>query len=132
MLASAHLLESNVEQHILIQCVDPFDGLPNVYFHTDLSDQVNKQDDLPVYLKQLAFEIINDIPADAIKMYTDGSKNEKVGTGSGIYIISNSNYMKIQRRNPDGCSVFRSKLIAINESLDYIATVTAGNEIDSN
>ncbi|GIY65323.1 reverse transcriptase domain-containing protein [Caerostris darwini] len=73
MVASAHLLESNVEPNN----VDPSDGLPNVHFHTDLSVQVNKQDDLPVYLKQLALEIINDIPADAIKMYTDGSKNEK-------------------------------------------------------
>ncbi|GIY21196.1 reverse transcriptase domain-containing protein [Caerostris darwini] len=39
MVASAHLLESNVEQLILVQCVDPFDGLPNVHFHTDLSVQ---------------------------------------------------------------------------------------------
>ncbi|GIX80968.1 reverse transcriptase domain-containing protein [Caerostris extrusa] len=76
MVASAHLLKSNVEQHILVQCVDPSDGLPNVHFHTDLSVQVNKQDDLSVYLKQLALEIINGIPVDAIKMYTDGSKNE--------------------------------------------------------
>ncbi|GIY28979.1 hypothetical protein CDAR_79141 [Caerostris darwini] len=56
MVASAHLLESKVEQHTLVQCVDPSDGLPNVHFHTDLSVQVNKQDDLPVYLKQLALK----------------------------------------------------------------------------
>ncbi|GIY10637.1 hypothetical protein CDAR_437291 [Caerostris darwini] len=62
-------------------------------------------------------------------MYTDGSKNEKGGTGSGIHIISNSIYMKIQRSNTDSCTVISSELIAINESLDYIATVTAGKEI---
>lgn len=90
---------------------------------------MNKQHDLPIYLKQLALEIINNIPADAVKVYTDGSKNERGGAASGIYIISDGNYTKIQRRNPDGCSVFRSELIAINESLDYIATVTAGKEI---
>ncbi|GIX80315.1 hypothetical protein CDAR_426611 [Caerostris darwini] len=41
MVASAHLLESNVEQHILVHCVDPSDGLPNLHFHTELSVQVN-------------------------------------------------------------------------------------------
>ncbi|GBM44185.1 hypothetical protein AVEN_257124-1 [Araneus ventricosus] len=88
----------------------PLVCLPGVCFHANLPVEVNKQKDHPTYLRQLALEIVNDIPVDAVKVYTDGSRNDSVCTGSGIYITTHNQELKIQRRNPDSCSVFRSQL----------------------
>ncbi|GBM03606.1 hypothetical protein AVEN_203177-1 [Araneus ventricosus] len=60
----------------------PIGGTACVFFHTNLPVQVNKQKDHPTYLRQLALEIINDIPVDAVKVYTDGSRNDSGCTGS--------------------------------------------------
>ncbi|GBN76490.1 hypothetical protein AVEN_209897-1 [Araneus ventricosus] len=90
---------------------------------------INKQKDHPTYLRQLALEIINDIPVDAVKVYTHGSRNDSDCTGSGIYITTHNQELKIQRRNPDFCSVFRSELIAIDEGLDSLSSFTCSNEI---
>ncbi|XP_035222122.1 ribonuclease HI-like [Stegodyphus dumicola] len=53
-------------------------------------------------------------------MYTDGNKLVNDSSGSGIYIRCRDQEIKIQRRNPDFCSVFRSELIAILEGLNSI------------
>ncbi|GBM91543.1 hypothetical protein AVEN_83470-1 [Araneus ventricosus] len=98
------------------------------FFHTNLPVQVNKQKDHPTYLRQLALEIINDIPVDAVK-YTDGIRNDSDCTGSGIYIKTHNQELKIQRRNPYFCSVFRSELIAIDEGLDSLSSFSCSNEI---
>ncbi|GFY30828.1 uncharacterized protein TNCV_3119881 [Trichonephila clavipes] len=90
---------------------------------------VNKQADLPAYLKQLALERIGDIPIDATQVYTDGSKYNNYLSGSGIYIKSQDHILRIQRRNPDGCSVFRSALIAIDEAIGSLASLLNGKEI---
>ncbi|GFY01853.1 RNase H domain-containing protein [Trichonephila clavipes] len=39
-----------------------------------MSAPVTKQDLIPAHLRQLALESINEIPCDAIKIYTDGSR----------------------------------------------------------
>ena len=62
-------------------------------------------------------------------MYTDGSKNDNDCTGSGIYIKYQDQVVKVQKRNPDFCSVFRSELIAINEGLDLLKSITHKSEI---
>ncbi|GBO19426.1 hypothetical protein AVEN_148983-1 [Araneus ventricosus] len=85
-VTSCNLITNTVEQHQLTQSIDPSVGLPGVFFHTNLPVHVNKQKDHLTYLRQLALEIINDIPVDAVKVYTDGSKNDGDCTGSGIYI----------------------------------------------
>ncbi|GFV40457.1 RNase H domain-containing protein [Trichonephila clavipes] len=69
--------------HSLSQIIDPSEGLDGVYFHVDLSIQVSKQKELPCYLKQLALERINNLPKDAVYMYTDGSKLGSDCSGSG-------------------------------------------------
>ncbi|GBL93784.1 hypothetical protein AVEN_166814-1 [Araneus ventricosus] len=107
----------------------PLGGSALCFFHTNLPVQVNKQKDHPTYLRQLALEIINDIPVDAVKVYTDGSRNDSDCTGSGIYITTHIQELKIQRRNPDFCSVFRSELIAIDEGLDSLSSFSCSNEI---
>ncbi|GBM84160.1 hypothetical protein AVEN_31233-1 [Araneus ventricosus] len=64
-----------------------------------------------------------------VKVYTDGSRNDSDCTGSGIYIKTHNKELKIQRRNPAFCSVFRSELIAIDEGLDSLSSFSCSNEI---
>ncbi|GFW97062.1 RNase H domain-containing protein [Trichonephila clavipes] len=96
---------------------------------TELPVHVNKQADIPSYLKQLALERIGDIPIDTVKVYTDGSRDDYYRSGSGIYIKSQDHILTIQRRNPDGCSIFRSELIAIDETLGSLTSLPNGKEI---
>ncbi|GFX14773.1 RNase H domain-containing protein [Trichonephila clavipes] len=56
-------------------------------------------------------------------MYTDGSKLGSDCSGSGIYISFRDQEIKIQRKNPDSCSVFRSELVAILEGLNSIESI---------
>ncbi|GFY22622.1 uncharacterized protein TNCV_2178831 [Trichonephila clavipes] len=53
-MVSFNLTIGAVEPHHLSQCLDPADDLDGVFFHPELPVHVNKQADLPVYLKQLA------------------------------------------------------------------------------
>ncbi|GFY26276.1 RNase H domain-containing protein [Trichonephila clavipes] len=106
--------KKRVEHSSLRPFVNPVEDLPVVYFHNELLSHTNKNSDVPEYLRQLALEIINDIPSDAILIYTDGSKDESNRTGSGAFIE------KLSRRNPENCSVLRSELIAIDEGLKSI------------
>ncbi|GFX53161.1 uncharacterized protein TNCV_361561 [Trichonephila clavipes] len=54
---------------------------------------------------------------DAVQAYKEGSRDDYYRSGSGMYIKSQNYILRIQRKNPDGCSVFRSELIAIDEAL---------------
>ncbi|GFW24407.1 uncharacterized protein TNCV_606531 [Trichonephila clavipes] len=105
-MVSFNLTIGAVEPHHLSQCLDPADDLDGVFLHPELPVHVNKQADLPAYLKQLVLESIGDIPIDAVQVHTDGSRDDYYRSGSGIYIISQDHILRIQRRNPDGCSVF--------------------------
>ncbi|GFX70621.1 RNase H domain-containing protein [Trichonephila clavipes] len=73
----------------------------------------------PELLRQLALEVINDIPDQALIIYTDGSRSDTGRAGSGIFSNTPGNDVKISIRNPDYCSVFRSELIAISGALDH-------------
>ncbi|GFV79159.1 uncharacterized protein TNCV_2613451 [Trichonephila clavipes] len=99
-MVSFNLTIGAVEPHHLSQCLDPVDDLDGVFFHPELPVHVNKQADLPAYLKKLTLERIGYIPIDAV-----------------------------QWRNPDGCSVFRSELIAIDEALGFFASRPYGKKI---
>ncbi|GFY28935.1 RNase H domain-containing protein [Trichonephila clavipes] len=109
--------------------IDPSEGLDGVYFHIDLSIQVSKQNELPCYLKQLALERINNVLKDAVHMYTDGNKLGCDCSGSGIYISFRDQEIKIQRKNPDSCLVFRSELVAILEGLNSIESLSQRYDI---
>ncbi|GFV76188.1 uncharacterized protein TNCV_4672771 [Trichonephila clavipes] len=76
---------SDVEPHSLKSCLSPVKGIPKVYFYFDLSNPVVKGVLIPDHLRLLALEIIDGIPSDAIRIYTDGSRLSG-RTGSGIYI----------------------------------------------
>ncbi|GFY10779.1 RNase H domain-containing protein [Trichonephila clavipes] len=99
------------------------------FFHVYLSIQAKKQKELPCYLKQLALDRINNVPMDAVHMYTDGSKLDSDCYGSGIYISLRCQEIKILRKSPDSCSVFRSELVAILEGLNFIEALPQLHDI---
>ncbi|GFW91552.1 RNase H domain-containing protein [Trichonephila clavipes] len=84
---------------------------------------VNKMSDHPELLKQLALEVIAGIPLDAAKIYTDGSKGETNTTGSGVLIELPGRIIKLQKRNADHASVFRTELISIMCGLSFINNI---------
>ncbi|GFW26184.1 RNase H domain-containing protein [Trichonephila clavipes] len=110
----------------------------------------NKLSDHPELLKQLTLEVIDGIPPDAVKIYTDVSKGKTNTTGSGVLIELFGRVIKIERRNGDHASVFRTELIAIlserhpihlqwvpshksllgNEVADDLAKVTTSDPMD--
>ncbi|GFW74227.1 uncharacterized protein TNCV_2524311 [Trichonephila clavipes] len=85
-MVSFNLTIGAVEPYHLSQCLDPADDLDGVFFHPELPVHVhvNKQTDLPAYLKQLALERIGDIPIDTVHVYTNGSRDDYNRSGSGI------------------------------------------------
>ncbi|GFU96210.1 probable RNA-directed DNA polymerase from transposon BS [Trichonephila clavipes] len=85
MLIICSYPSSHIEPHSLKSSLSPSEGLPGVHFHFNMSSPVTKQDLIPPHLRQLALESINEIPCDAIKIYTDGSRLHD-RAGSGIYI----------------------------------------------
>ncbi|UYV85154.1 hypothetical protein LAZ67_X004755, partial [Cordylochernes scorpioides] len=113
-------LKYKVEKNYLAEKISPCKPLQNVIFNATLNEPTNKQYQNPEYLKQLSLEIINNIPINAITIYTDGSRDELGHTGSGCLIKTTNGIEKMNRRNPDFCSVFRSELIAIYEALKSI------------
>ncbi|GFU46703.1 RNase H domain-containing protein [Trichonephila clavipes] len=62
------------------------------------------------------------MPVDDVQVYTDGSRDN-------LHQIARDHNLSIQRRNPGGCSFFRSELIAIDEALDSLAPLLNGKEI---
>ncbi|GFW02293.1 uncharacterized protein TNCV_2384161 [Trichonephila clavipes] len=128
-MVSFNLAIGAEEPHHLSQCLEPADDLDGIFFHPELPVYVNKQTDLPACLKQLALERIGDIPTNVVQVYTDGNRDDYYRSCSGIYIKSHDHILRIQRRNPDGCSVFCSALIAIDETLGSLASLPNGKEI---
>ncbi|GFV21243.1 RNase H domain-containing protein [Trichonephila clavipes] len=72
-----------------------------------------------ILLRQLALEVINDIPDQALIIYTDGSRSDTVRAGSCIFSNTPGNDIKISNKNPDHCSVFRSEFFVISGALDH-------------
>ncbi|XP_071034143.1 uncharacterized protein [Parasteatoda tepidariorum] len=99
----------------LSTCLD----LSNVSFHESLPTMLDKKDCVPDFLRQLSLEIINKIPPNDIKIFSDGSKIDRQ-TGSGVFIETPRENYTLHQRNPDFCSVFRSELIAIDRGLEKI------------
>ncbi|GBM50334.1 hypothetical protein AVEN_142343-1 [Araneus ventricosus] len=71
-------------------------------------------------MRQLSLELINNIPSQALVLYTDGSKSDSGRTGSGVYAKAKDGLVfRCRFRNPDNCSVFRSELLAIREASNF-------------
>ncbi|PRD34434.1 UNVERIFIED_CONTAM: hypothetical protein NCL1_14626 [Trichonephila clavipes] len=104
---------------------DILNKFPN--YLEDLSRR--RGEDFPLCSTQLALEVIRNIPDDALLIYTDGSRNEHSHSGSGINIKSQNYSSQIKLRNSDGCSFFRSELIAIDTGLKEALSVPGSNSI---
>ncbi|GFV23449.1 RNase H domain-containing protein [Trichonephila clavipes] len=93
--------------------------LYHVEFREELLTSTPKHSSHPELLRQLAFEVINNIPDQALIIYTDGSRSDTGRAGSGIFGNTPGNDVKISIRNPDHCSIFRSELFSISGVLDH-------------
>ncbi|GFX80639.1 phosphate-regulating neutral endopeptidase [Trichonephila clavipes] len=82
-------------------------------------DQYSKHSKHSELLRQLALEVINDIPDQAVIIYTDGSRSDTGKAGSGIFRNTPKSNVKISIR---GILTTRSELIAINGALDHALT----------
>ncbi|GFS62510.1 RNase H domain-containing protein [Trichonephila clavipes] len=111
-------IDFNVDTSTPFSCITPIDSFNHVEFQEELLTSTPKHSSHPELLRQLALEVINVIPDQALIIYTDGSsKTDRAG--SGIFSNTPGNDVKISIRNPDHCSVFRSELIAISGTLDH-------------
>ncbi|GFT75744.1 RNase H domain-containing protein [Trichonephila clavipes] len=100
-------------------CITPIDSFNHVEFREELLTSTPKHSSHPELLRQMALEVINDIPYQDLIVYTDDSRSDKGRAGSGIFSNTPGNDVKISIRNPDHCSVFRLELIAISGALDH-------------
>ncbi|GFU31679.1 RNase H domain-containing protein [Trichonephila clavipes] len=88
-----------------------------VEFREELLTSTPKHSSHPELLRQLALEVINDIPDQALIIYTNGSHSDTGAAERGIF---SNTPVKISIRNSDRCSFFRSELIAISGALDHV------------
>ncbi|GFX17729.1 RNase H domain-containing protein [Trichonephila clavipes] len=112
-------IDFNVDTSTPFSCNTLIDSFNHVDFREELLTSTFKHSSHPELLRQLALEVINDIPDQALIAYTDGSRSDAGGAGSGIFSNTSGNDVKISNRNPDYCFVFRSELIAISGTLDH-------------
>ncbi|GFW67677.1 RNase H domain-containing protein [Trichonephila clavipes] len=112
-------IDFNVDTSTPFSCITPINYFNHLKFREVLLTSTTKHNNHPEILRQLALEVINDIPDQALIIYTDGSYSDTGRAGSGIFSNSPRIDVKISIRNPDQCSVFRSELIAISGALDH-------------
>ncbi|GBO41118.1 hypothetical protein AVEN_122941-1 [Araneus ventricosus] len=114
------LLDFNIEPCILFSSLTPNTSLDRVSFNGQLLSSAPKHTQHPEMMRQLSLELINNIPSQALVLYTDGSKSDSGRTGSGVYAKAEDGLVfRCRFRNPDNCSVFRSELLAIREALNF-------------
>ncbi|GFV16381.1 hypothetical protein TNCV_4372951 [Trichonephila clavipes] len=70
--------------------------LDRVFFHSELPVHVNKQSDLPAYLKQIALERIGDIPMNAVQVSTD-DRDDNYRFAAEFAIKSQDHILRIQK-----------------------------------
>ncbi|GFX96356.1 RNase H domain-containing protein [Trichonephila clavipes] len=112
-------IDLSVDTTTPFSCITPIDSFNHVEFREELLTSTPKHSSHPELLRELALEVINDIPDQALIIYTDGSRSDTGRAGSGIFSNTPEYDVKISIRNPDHCSVFRSELIAISGALDH-------------
>ncbi|GFR31164.1 putative RNA-directed DNA polymerase from transposon BS [Trichonephila clavata] len=96
----------------------PITTFSNVTFHENLKMNFTKHHEHPELLRQLTLEVIDNIPSQALVLYTDGSRSDSGRTDSGVFMKTNTEEFRYRFRSPDNSSVFRSELVAIREALN--------------
>ncbi|GFS87683.1 RNase H domain-containing protein [Trichonephila clavipes] len=112
-------IDFNVDTSASFNCISPIDSFNHVEFREELLTSTPKHSSHPELLRQLALEVINNIPGQALIVYTDGSCSDTGRAGSGIFSNTPGIDVKISIRNSDHCSILRSELIAISGALDH-------------
>ncbi|KFM59141.1 hypothetical protein X975_26775, partial [Stegodyphus mimosarum] len=102
-----------------LTCLGTDTSFNHVTIREELLTNIVKGNHHAELLRQMALEILNDIPAQALVIYTDGSRSDKDRAGSSIYSNTPEGAIRCSIKNSDHCSVFRSELIAISKALDY-------------
>ncbi|GFX51125.1 RNase H domain-containing protein [Trichonephila clavipes] len=120
-------IDLNVDTSTSFSCITHIDSFNHVEFREELLTSTPKHSSYPELLRQLALEVINDIPHQALIIYTDGSRSDTGRAGSGIFSNTPGNDVKINIRYPDHCSVFRSELIAISGAFDHALNLYMGS-----
>ncbi|GBN81868.1 hypothetical protein AVEN_231476-1 [Araneus ventricosus] len=114
------ILDFNIEPCIPFSCLTPNTYLDRVSFSDQLLTSAPKHTQHPEMMRQLSLELINNIPSQALVLYTDGSKSDSGRTGSGVYAKAEDGLVfRCRFRKQDNCSVFRSELLAIREALNF-------------
>ncbi|GFV13229.1 RNase H domain-containing protein [Trichonephila clavipes] len=111
-------IDLNVDASTPFSCISSIDSFNHVEFREELLTSTPKHSSHPELFRQLALEVINDIPDQALIVYTDGSRWDTDRAGRGIFSNTPRNDVKISIRNSDHSSVFRSELIAISGAHD--------------
>ncbi|GFV65047.1 RNase H domain-containing protein [Trichonephila clavipes] len=88
-------------------CITPIDSFNHVELREELLTSTPKHSSHPELLRQLAQEVINDIPDQALIIYTDGSRSYTGRAGCGIFSNTPGNDAKISINNSGYFSVFR-------------------------
>ncbi|GFV87017.1 RNase H domain-containing protein [Trichonephila clavipes] len=112
-------IDFNLDTSTPFSSITPIDSFNHVEFLEELLTSTPKHSSHPELLRQLALEVINDIPDQDLIVYTDGSRSDTARSGSGMFSNTLGNDVKISIRNHDHCFVFRSELIAISGALDH-------------
>ncbi|GFS54938.1 RNase H domain-containing protein, partial [Trichonephila inaurata madagascariensis] len=66
-------------------CITPIDSFNHVEFREELLTSTPKHSSHPELLRQHALEVLNDIPDQALTIYTDGSRSDTGRAGSGTF-----------------------------------------------
>ncbi|GFW76310.1 RNase H domain-containing protein [Trichonephila clavipes] len=112
-------IDFNVDTSTPFSYITPIDSFNHVEFREVLLTSTFKHSSHPELPRQLALEVINDIPDQSLIIYIDGSRSDTGRAGSGIFSNIPGNNVKISIRNPYYCFVFKSELIAISGALDH-------------
>ncbi|GFU84471.1 RNase H domain-containing protein [Trichonephila clavipes] len=75
----------NVDTSTPFSCSTPIDSSNYVEFREELLTSTHKHSSHPELLRQLALEVTNAIPDQALIIYTDGSRSNTGRAGSGIF-----------------------------------------------
>ncbi|GFU84548.1 RNase H domain-containing protein [Trichonephila clavipes] len=126
-LALSHWLRNFNHLHISYQTTFLPSWIKPIEFQEELLASTPKHSSHPELLKQLALEVINGIPYQALIIYTDGSRSDSGREGSGIFSNTPGNDVKISIRNCNYCSDFRPELIAISDVLDHALNSNMGS-----
>ncbi|GFY46019.1 RNase H domain-containing protein [Trichonephila inaurata madagascariensis] len=69
-------IDFNVDTSTSFSCITPIDSFNPVEFREELLTSTPKHSSHPELLRQLALEVINGIPDQALIIYTDGSRSD--------------------------------------------------------